>query len=59
MASVIFELEDHDLLKGQISIIGIENLNYHERFESLFECDKEKVDCAMDGNRELWANGRK
>ena len=68
MASVIFELEDHDLLKGQISIIGIENLNYHERFESLFECDKEKVDCAMmaignygqmEGNKRRYQYGTK
>ena len=47
MASVMFELEDHDLLKGQISIVGIENLHYTKRFKSLFECDKGKVDCAM------------
>lgn len=47
MASVMFELEDHDLLKGQISIVGRENLHYTKRFKSLFECDKEKVDCAM------------
>ncbi len=68
MASVIFELEDHDLLKGQISIIGIENLNYHERFESLFKCDKEKVDCAMmaignygqmEGNKRRYQYGTK
>jgi hypothetical protein len=47
MASVMFELEDHDLLKGQISIVGIENLHHTKRFKSLFECDKGKVDCAM------------
>lgn len=47
MAGIMFELEDHDLLKGQISIVGRENLHYTKRFKSLFECDKEKVDCAM------------
>lgn len=68
MASVMFELEDHDLLKGQISIVGIENLNYIERFESLFKCDKEKVDCAMmtignygqmEGNKRRYQYGTK
>lgn len=68
MASEIFKLEDHDLLKGQISIVGIENLNYIERFESLFKCDKEKVDCAMmtignygqmEGNKRRYQYGTK
>ena len=47
MASILFELEDHRLLHGQISIIGLENLAYTKRFESLFECDLDKIDCAM------------
>lgn len=68
MASVMFELEDHDLLKGQISIVGIENLHYTKRFKSLFECDKEKVDCAMmargnygqmEGNKHRYQYGTK
>ena len=68
MASVIFELEDHDLLKGQISIVGIKNLHYTKRFKSLFECDKEKVDCAMmaignygqmEGNKRRYQYGTK
>lgn len=77
MASVMFELEDHDLLKGQISIVGIDpdnpdnldNLHhYTKRFKSLFECDKEKVDCAMmaignygqmEGNKRRYQYGTK
>ena len=47
MADVVFELEDHYLLHGQISIIGLENLAYMKRFQSLFKCDLDKVDCAM------------
>ncbi len=47
MAETLFELEDHVLLNGQIGIIGLENLAYAKRFESLFACDYDKVDCAM------------
>lgn len=68
MDSVMFELEDHDLLKGQISIVGIKNLHYTKRFESLFKCDKGKVDCAMmaignygqmEGNKRRYQYGTK
>lgn len=47
MASVLFELEDHYLLHGQISIVGLENLAYTKKFESLFKCDLDRIDCAM------------
>ena len=52
----IFELEDHKLLYGQISILfdfeHIENItkNYIEtayKFISLFKCDSDKIDCAL------------
>ena len=43
----MFELEDHYLLHGQISIVGLENLAYTKRFESLFKCNLDRVDCAM------------
>ena len=46
-ADVLFELEDHYLLHGQISIVGLENLAYTKRFESLFKCNLDRVDCAM------------
>ena len=47
MADTLFALEDHDLLYGQISILGLNNLSYANRFESLFKCDWDKIDCAM------------
>ena len=47
MAEIMFELEDHILLRGQISIVGLENLDYTKRFESLFKCSLDKIDCAM------------
>lgn len=47
MADILFELEDHILLNGQISIVGLENLALTRRFESLFNCNLDKVDCAM------------
>lgn len=46
-APVLFELEDHPMLKGQISIIGIENLSYGKRFESLFRCNWDLIDRAL------------
>ena len=47
MAETLFELEDHFMLNGQISIVGLENLSYTKRFESLFKCSLDKIDCAM------------
>lgn len=47
MADIMFELEDHFLLNGQISIVGLENLEYTKRFESLFKCSLDRIDCAM------------
>lgn len=47
MADTLFELEDHFLLNGQVSIVGLENLAYTKRFESLFKCSLDKIDCAM------------
>ncbi len=47
MADTLFELEDHFLLNGQISIVGLENLVYTKRFESLFMCNLDRVDCAL------------
>ena len=47
MSDILFELEDHFLLHGQISIIGLENLEYAKRFESLFKCNWDKISCAM------------
>ena len=46
-SDILFALEDHPMLKGQISIVGLENLNYYDRFVSLFKCSWDKIDCAM------------
>lgn len=46
-SDVLFALEDHPMLKGQISIVGLENLDYYDRFVSLFQCSWDKIDCAL------------
>lgn len=46
-AELIYELEDHPNLKGQISIIGLDNIDYAKRFISLMSCDWDLIDCAM------------
>lgn len=38
-AETLFYLEDHYLLNGGISVIGLENVDYTNAFYSLFECD--------------------
>ncbi len=43
----VFSLEDHDMLRGQISIVGLDNIDLSERFVSLFKCQWDKIDCAM------------
>ncbi len=47
MAEALFELEDHDLLQGQISIVGLDNPEYFSRFSSLFNCEWDLIDCAL------------
>lgn len=47
IAESLYALEDHPLLYGQISILGLENPEYFERFKSLFNCDWDLVDCAL------------
>ncbi|HPY03525.1 MAG TPA: DUF262 domain-containing protein [Spirochaetota bacterium] len=44
---ILNRLEDHELLFGQIGVIGLENFNHFERFESLFKCDLDNIDCAL------------
>ena len=46
-AEALFALEDHELLYGQISIVGLDNPEHFDRFESLFKCDWDLVDCAL------------
>lgn len=43
----LFALEDHPMLKGQIGILGIENLSLSGRFASLFSCSWDKIDRAL------------
>ena len=47
MSDTLFALEDHFLLNGQIGIVGLENIDYAKRFESLFNCNLDLIDCAM------------
>ena len=47
LAEELYALEDHNMLKGQISIVGLENLAYSSRFASLFSCSWDKIDCAL------------
>ncbi len=46
-AETLFELEDHDLLQGQISIVGLDHPEYFSRFRSVFSCKADLVDCAL------------
>ena len=46
-APLVFKLEDHERLKGQISVIGIDHVDYADRFASLFTCDWDLIDCAL------------
>ena len=46
-ASLVYALEDHKNLKGQISIVGLEYVDYAPRFASLFSCKLDLIDCAM------------
>ena len=43
----LFALEDHELLYGHISIVGLDNPEYFGRFDSLFTCNWDLVDCAL------------
>lgn len=40
-------LEDNNLLFGRVSIVGLDNAQLFPRFNSLFECDWDKVDRAL------------
>lgn len=46
-AEVLFELEDHDLLQGQVGIVGLDRPECFSRFLKLFECDRDLIDCAL------------
>lgn len=46
-AEKLYALEDHTILHGQISILGLEHIDLAERFFTLFNCNWDKVDCAF------------
>ena len=46
-AEALFALEDHYLLYGRIGIVGLEDAEHFGRFISLFECDYDKIACAL------------
>ena len=54
----LFRLEDHPMLKGQISVIGLENLALVDRFESLFQCEWDLIDCALMVTGDYWQRER-
>ena len=53
-AESLFELEDHDLLQGQISIIGLDRPEHFTRFRSLFSCKMDLVDCTLMSIEGYW-----
>lgn len=54
----LYELEDHPRLYGQISIIGLDNIGYASRFESLFNCSLDLIDCALMATGDYGQTGR-
>jgi hypothetical protein len=46
-ADEVFTLEDHPNLKGQIGIVGLDHVEYCDRFASLFSCSWDLIDCAL------------
>lgn len=47
LADYVYILEDHPNLKGQIGIIGLDYIEYANRFVSLFSCDWDLIDRAL------------
>lgn len=43
----LYILEDHPLLNGGVSVVGLNNLDYTDRFFSLFDCNKGLVNQAL------------
>lgn len=46
-AESLYELEDHSLLYGRIGVVGLENDDCFGKFNKLFECDYDAIDCAL------------
>jgi len=47
LAEKLYALEDHDLLLGQIGIVGLDDTALFDKFADLFKCSWDKVDCAL------------
>ncbi len=47
LAKALFDLEDHPLLTGQIGVIGLDSPGNFTKFQTLFECDWDLIDCAL------------
>lgn len=47
LAEALFSLEDHDLLQGQIGIVGLDHPENFRKFDNLFKCDWDLVNCAL------------
>lgn len=54
LSESLYELEDHDLLYGQIGIVGLENADCFASFKSLFACNWDKVDTALMATRDYF-----
>ena len=45
---LLFKLEDNEMLKGKISVVGVDNYELFDKFINLFENkDLRKIDCAL------------
>lgn len=44
---LLYKAEDHELLFGQIGIIGLENIVLIDKFYNLFECNRDLIDIAL------------
>ena len=41
------KLEDHPLLEGRVGVVGLENIDYTDRFYSLFHCNRGLINRAL------------
>ena len=47
LAETLFKLEDHRFLNGCITVVGLEHVDWCDRFYSLFSCDLNKINLAL------------
>lgn len=46
-AAILYQLEDHPYLNGYIKAVGLEHVDWFDRFDSLFKCDLNLVNNAL------------